>query len=278
MTSIKIRWLGFACFQISLPSDQVIMTDPFLDASFSAPIKASEVGEVDYIFITHGHFDHVLDVSKIATRCQAKVHCSREVAVALTRHLQLPADLIRTVTPGEVLSYGDLKVRVLRGSHPEMRVVYRHITGRDPGVNRTPEEMFQEITEAFPSQDRPGGMAELLRRLPGGEQLNFIFQTPGNITIYDFASFPHPDLLTLVREAASQIILLQVLPGYEKEAAELALQAGSSLVIPQHHEGLFPGSPKAQLSLLRDALAKRPYVQLLELFPGRWYEVRLQIE
>jgi L-ascorbate metabolism protein UlaG (beta-lactamase superfamily) len=42
------------------------LTDPYLDDSFSVPLKAKDIERADYIFVTHGHFDHVLDVSKIA--------------------------------------------------------------------------------------------------------------------------------------------------------------------------------------------------------------------
>jgi len=62
--SIKLRWLGFACFEIVLPSGKVQVTDPFIDYSQSSPIKSSEVTGADYIALTHTHFDHCTDLAR----------------------------------------------------------------------------------------------------------------------------------------------------------------------------------------------------------------------
>ena len=46
--------------------------DPFLDDSPVAPVKSGEV-EAEFILVSHGHFDHVADVEKIAKRTGAVV-------------------------------------------------------------------------------------------------------------------------------------------------------------------------------------------------------------
>ena len=73
--SFSMRWLGTACFEIILPDDKTLIIDPYLDDSVSAPIAADGIENCDYIFITHGHYDHVLDVGKLAQRFRPKIFC-----------------------------------------------------------------------------------------------------------------------------------------------------------------------------------------------------------
>jgi len=63
--SIKLRWLGYVCFEIVLPSGKVLVIDPYIDYSPTAPIKCQEVTGANYIAITHGHYDHVTDVRSV---------------------------------------------------------------------------------------------------------------------------------------------------------------------------------------------------------------------
>jgi L-ascorbate metabolism protein UlaG (beta-lactamase superfamily) len=67
--STKVTWFGHACFLIETVGKRVLV-DPFLDDSPTAPLKSKEVS-ADFILITHGHFDHIADAAKIATRCNA---------------------------------------------------------------------------------------------------------------------------------------------------------------------------------------------------------------
>ena len=78
--AIKLRWLGWACFEIVLPSGKVLLTDPFIDYSNTAPIKSSELTGADYIALTHTHFDHCTDVGTIVKKFHSKVICSSSIA------------------------------------------------------------------------------------------------------------------------------------------------------------------------------------------------------
>ena len=57
--SVKLRWLGYVCFEIVLPSGKVLVTDPYIDCSPTAPVNWEEVTGADYIALTHGHYDHI---------------------------------------------------------------------------------------------------------------------------------------------------------------------------------------------------------------------------
>jgi len=99
--SLKIKWLGTACFQIILPCDIHIVLDPFMDDSVNCAITSDIIGRCDYIFLTHGHFDHVLDVGKLASRFAPPIYCNAATAETLVEHQGVDPALIHRITAGD---------------------------------------------------------------------------------------------------------------------------------------------------------------------------------
>jgi L-ascorbate metabolism protein UlaG (beta-lactamase superfamily) len=79
----ELTWLGHATWSIRT-RHHTILVDPFLDDSPTAPVKSSEVA-ADFILVSHGHFDHVADVVKIADRTGATVISNYEICEWFTK-------------------------------------------------------------------------------------------------------------------------------------------------------------------------------------------------
>jgi L-ascorbate metabolism protein UlaG (beta-lactamase superfamily) len=75
--STLLTWLGHGTWAIEIDGTKLLL-DPFLDDSPTAPVKSDQV-EAEYILVSHGHFDHVADLVKIATRCNSTAIASYEV-------------------------------------------------------------------------------------------------------------------------------------------------------------------------------------------------------
>ncbi len=73
----ELTWLGHGSWSIR-SAGHTILLDPFLDDSPVAPVKSGEV-EADFILVSHGHYDHVADVEKIATRTGATIVSNFEI-------------------------------------------------------------------------------------------------------------------------------------------------------------------------------------------------------
>jgi L-ascorbate metabolism protein UlaG (beta-lactamase superfamily) len=75
---MNITYLGHACFLITIGND-VILLDPFI--SGNPLITNIDINSINcnYIFISHGHTDHILDAEAIAKRTKATVICSWEI-------------------------------------------------------------------------------------------------------------------------------------------------------------------------------------------------------
>ncbi|HVO83024.1 MAG TPA: metal-dependent hydrolase [Syntrophobacteria bacterium] len=75
--SVKVTWYSHACILIR-SGDVNLLVDPFLTGNPLAPVKADQV-PADYIFVSHGHGDHVGDTIQIAKRTGATVISNFEV-------------------------------------------------------------------------------------------------------------------------------------------------------------------------------------------------------
>jgi L-ascorbate metabolism protein UlaG (beta-lactamase superfamily) len=75
---MKLTYYGHACFSVEI-NGKTLLFDPFISANELAKhIHVVEI-KADYILLSHGHADHILDCESIALRNGAKVICSWEI-------------------------------------------------------------------------------------------------------------------------------------------------------------------------------------------------------
>ena len=77
---VQVKFLGHACFQFD-DGQYKVLVDPFLTGNPSAAVSADDV-EADYIFVTHGHGDHIGDAIAIAKRTGAVICTTVDLADA----------------------------------------------------------------------------------------------------------------------------------------------------------------------------------------------------
>ncbi len=75
--SVKVKWLSHASFFIETDKARLLV-DPFITDNPLSPVSADEI-QTDYIFISHGHGDHVGDSVPIAKRTGAMVVSNYEI-------------------------------------------------------------------------------------------------------------------------------------------------------------------------------------------------------
>lgn len=69
---MKLTFYGHSCFSVCA-GGKTLLFDPFVTANPLASAINVDSIQADYIFVSHGHFDHTTDVLRIAKRTGSKV-------------------------------------------------------------------------------------------------------------------------------------------------------------------------------------------------------------
>ncbi|MGF1679378.1 MAG: metal-dependent hydrolase [Candidatus Methylacidiphilales bacterium] len=110
---MKITFLGHSCIQLEVV-DSTILIDPFITPnSLASHVDISSL-RPDFIFLTHGHEDHVADAVSIANRSGATVVANFEVANWIAS--QGVAN-VKHVNPGGRLTFPFGSIRVVSAIH-----------------------------------------------------------------------------------------------------------------------------------------------------------------
>lgn len=75
---MKLTFYGHACFAVEIKGKKILF-DPFISPNELAKDIEVDKIEADYIFISHGHEDHVADAEKIAKRTGATIVSNFEI-------------------------------------------------------------------------------------------------------------------------------------------------------------------------------------------------------
>ncbi len=73
-----IKYLGHATFCIE-GKDVNLIIDPFITGNPQSPITLDDIDKLDYIFVTHGHGDHIGDTIPFAKKTGATVVANYEI-------------------------------------------------------------------------------------------------------------------------------------------------------------------------------------------------------
>lgn len=114
--TMQITWYGTASLLIDSGSEQLLV-DPFI--TYKGATNRTSILDfikTENILITHGHLDHLSSIPKILDISDATVYCG-EISANTLEMRGVDANQIVQVTPGNKLTFGDIKVTVLLGKH-----------------------------------------------------------------------------------------------------------------------------------------------------------------
>ena len=256
--SIRMRWLGWACFEIVLPSGKVLVTDPFIDYSPTSPIKSGDLTGADYIALTHTHYDHCTDVGTLVQKFNSKVICSYSAAPRLAEFFDFKWTNLVRVRAGDTVVFNDLRVEAVRGEHiylpikkeDELKMDYK------PPLDRMMPALIHAGLHQMPVRDM--------------EMINYVFQTGDNLRILMFGGIASEYQRHEISRLHPNIAILQT--GNPALIAEFAVLSGAELVIPYHHDFRMEET-HSQARELADQLASRSGARFLDVEHGRWYEI-----
>lgn len=111
---MKVTYYGHSCFSV-LANGKNILFDPFITANELAKDVDVDVIKADYILISHAHYDHILDVERIAKNTGAKVLGNFEIYNWLLKN---GIENAHPINPGGKFDFDFGTVKCVIAQHP----------------------------------------------------------------------------------------------------------------------------------------------------------------
>jgi L-ascorbate metabolism protein UlaG (beta-lactamase superfamily) len=241
-----LTWYGHAAFKVVTPKGKVLVIDPWLtnpmnpDAKNGADAAVAAVGNVDYILVTHGHFDHVSEAAALGKKTHAKLVTNFELGSAMVKYLGYPKDQAGMDTLGNTGG----KITTPDGEVEINFVPAVHSSGLDTGKE-----------------------GEIVY---GGNPVGFVLVIKNGPTIYDTGDTAYfSDMDQIGKNFHPDVALINIGGHFGMEPAQAAQAASAvkaKLVIP-HHYKTFPiltqdAGPFFRMLDIRD-------IKHLEMKPGQ---------
>jgi L-ascorbate metabolism protein UlaG (beta-lactamase superfamily) len=245
----KIHWYGQAAFRIDTPSGGVILIDPWLKVPTN-PDKTSidKLERVDYILVTHGHWDHVGDAVEIAKKTGAILIASYGLQYNMKSVLGYPEAQATLATGGNVGGTIDLpkagaKVTIVNAVHG---------------------------SELVPPMVQPSGPGQP-SAIASGNPVGYVIQVKDGPVIYHTGDTDVFNDMKLIAEFFKVDVMLACIGGHfvmDPARAALAVEwVAPKAVIPMHYGTvpLLAGTP----AQFKAALEKRGLGhRMMDMKPG----------
>jgi len=236
-----ITWLGHATLLVSTSAGVRVIVDPWIEGNPASPDGLGDLGPLDVIAVTHGHFDHIGSVVPLAAATGARVLCVPELA-AYFRSLDVAN--VDEMNKGGTITLSGLEFTMVSADH-------------SCGVSL------------------PNGGPNIY----GGNPVGFVLTLPADEggPIYVSGDTNVFGDMAIIRELYAPEIAFMPIDGYynmgPREAALAVTLLGVRRVAPIHY-GTFPiltGTP-AQLRVRLDERASG--AEMIALLPGESLPLR----
>lgn len=240
---MRLRWLGTAGFDITSSQDRILI-DPYLSRNLKAfpfqPLKPRQFESVDAIFLTHGHFDHALDVPEIARLSGAKVYASRETCKRLQGSGVEPSQL-EPLSDNACFEVGAFKVKAIPSEHVDFDLTL----------------VVKTLLRSLPHLP---SVLKLGSHYPVGEVFAFLIEVEGKRLLHMGSAYMSRELLD---EGAIDLFLVPVQGRSDitRLAAQIVAELRPRYVIPHHHDDFYPP--------LSQTIDLQPFIAELEILAPR---------
>lgn len=267
---LSIEWWGTAAFRIQYGNfsallDPYFTRNPYSRPSIHAPWE--DLSQAKYIFVSHGHFDHISDIPKLR-----KLNPSSNIFAPKTSIETIRRELLKNKLPAHDLFEANpsgLEAQTFSFSdHPGVQVQ----TFKSGHVHFDLPLIATSLWKAAFSPARQYLTTQLLTEYPCGETLAHLFSfdlckvlflgsAGPSVEMLDHWSAQKPDVVLVPLQGNSRICEI---------GADITLHLRPKMVIPHHHDNFYPPVSKTvDIKSFKKAISKLlPQTRILELRPG----------
>ena len=256
--SIGVRWFNDACYKIRLPNGKVILVDPYIDSSPLKKLGSDALTQVDYVFISHTHFDHVLDLDRVMSKFNPQVYVGCLGAVELAKQFDICGGQMNLCYPGETYMLDGATLTCLRGKHTSL------------GDLDKPSHWKANIEqENLPAEH------EKMNMIGSYEYTNYLLMLPGNLKFLIWGGGATLDAIAQIGKLTPNISIIQLPREPVEKVAQLYAAAGGQVIFPHHHDSFLSKGPEGKAVI--DATVEKtkqlaPDTSVVLPEKGEWYE------
>ena len=236
----EVTWYGHAAFVVKAPGGTTLAIDPWIsNPSNKDKTVLEKIQKLDYILISHGHFDHVGDAVALQKKTGAKIIATSD----------LGGQLVAAGLPKEAAGFDTV--------------------GNAGGVLELNDEVSVALVQAVhgsgfrAAQDGP--------ILYGGNPLGFVVRIKGGPTLYHTGDTAYFGEMKHIGERFHPDVLLACIGGHftmdPQDAAKAARDVGARSVVPMHY-GTFPVLNGTPAELAKELKKTAPRAKLVQLQVG----------
>ena len=219
---MKVTYYGHSCFAV-FAGGKHILFDPFISGNELAKDIDLNSIKADYIFVSHGHGDHMADTVTIATRTGATVVCSYELFIYFGKQ---GLQKVQPLNPGGKFNFDFGSAKSFTGVHS----------------SSFPDGSYAGVASGFAIKTADGSFY-----YSGDTALTMDMTLVPKWSSIDFAVFPIGDMLTMGFEdalEAAQLVKTNKVIGVHyntwpfitidtAKAAQTFEKAGAKLFLPK---------------------------------------------
>ena len=253
---VRIKWLGCACFEMDFGAATVV-SDPWITGNAKTELTWEAVEKCDYITLSHGHYDHTLDIPALVKKFDSYLLCGENTAVPMMRFADMNPMKVYPMHPDLELDFDAVKIKALYGRHTSL-----------PGTVSERDAIWQN----HPKNDGNPLFIEL-GKWGDFEYRNFLFTTPDGTTILIWGNrLDRPEQRNQLLEIKPDIAILQMTKNSGADTAAVCKEMGCKVVIPHHFD--FPGDYMPKVNALKEEITvQAPEIRCIVPEYGQWIEL-----
>lgn len=188
---LKYRWFTENCHEFLLPGGKTLLIDPMLPREdsrlydgFKSGYTVDNLKQVDYVFISHIHGDHIDQLKEVVDKFNPVILINGNNIIPLAKALDLPVRKMVPLVDYHTYDFGDFKFTPYPGTHVQTIGDVPLTKSYDMFTNMTGEvgDTAKNEAQAFGSCFNTNFMLEV----KGGIRVAFIQGQYTELTKYEF--------------------------------------------------------------------------------------------